>query len=66
MAHTPQYDFKVNLDDLAFILAQIKIAENTTNPTTGAVEGTALRDAVGSPLRLSASCNTPMMPVGPS
>ena len=34
---TPQYNFIVNLDDLAFILKQIKIAEATTviNPVTG-------------------------------
>jgi hypothetical protein len=27
---TPQYNFTVNLDDLNFILKQIKIAESTT------------------------------------
>ena len=29
---TTQYNFTVNLDDLAFILKQIKIAEASTNP----------------------------------
>ena len=45
---TPQYNFTVNLDDLAFILKQIKIAEASTNPTTGAIEN--LPQLVGSPL----------------
>ena len=45
---TPQYNFTVNLDDLAFILKQIKIAEASTNPLTGAIEN--LRTLVGSPL----------------
>ena len=49
MAQNPQYNFNVNLDDLAFILKQIKIAEETTNPD-GSVDGQALRDMVGSPL----------------
>jgi hypothetical protein len=31
MAQNSQYNFNVNLDDLAFILKQIKIAEDTTN-----------------------------------
>jgi Ca2+-binding RTX toxin-like protein len=43
-----QYNFTVNLDDLAFILLQIKIAEASTNPTTGAIEN--LPALVGSPL----------------
>jgi Ca2+-binding RTX toxin-like protein len=34
----PQYNFTVNLDDLAYILKQIKIAEASTNPVTGAVD----------------------------
>ncbi len=41
----PQYDFFVSLEDLMFILDQIKIAENTTNPD-GTINGDALRDAV--------------------
>lgn len=45
---TPQYNFMVNLDDLAFILKQIKIAEASTNPQTGAIEN--LPTLVGSPL----------------
>ena len=45
---TPQYNFTVNLDDLAFILQQIKIAEASTNPLTGAIEN--LPALVGSPL----------------
>ncbi|MES2759492.1 MAG: hypothetical protein V4693_19135 [Pseudomonadota bacterium] len=45
---TPQYNFTVNLDDLAFILKQIKIAEASTNPLTGAAEN--LAQLVGSPL----------------
>ena len=48
MATTPQYNFTVNLDDLAFILRQIKIAEASTNPETGAIEN--LPELVGSPL----------------
>ncbi|MDB5793240.1 MAG: Hemolysin-type calcium-binding region [Massilia sp.] len=44
-----QYNFNVNLDDLNFILKQIKIAEDSTNPD-GSVNGTALRNMVGSPL----------------
>ncbi|MDB5747235.1 MAG: Hemolysin-type calcium-binding region, partial [Massilia sp.] len=43
-----QYNFTVNLDDLAFILRQIKIAEESTNPDTGEIEG--LPGLVGSPL----------------
>ena len=38
---TPQFNFTVKLDDLAFILPQIKIAEAGTPPVTGAVEGLA-------------------------
>jgi Ca2+-binding RTX toxin-like protein len=49
MTQNPQYNFNVNLDDLAFILKQIKIAEQTTNPD-GSINGNALRQAVGSPL----------------
>ncbi|MFC5512328.1 peroxidase family protein [Massilia jejuensis] len=49
MANSPQYNFNVNLDDLNFILKQIKIAENSTKPD-GSIDGTALRNAVGSPL----------------
>jgi Ca2+-binding RTX toxin-like protein len=49
MTQNSQYNFNVNLDDLAFILKQIKIAEQTTNPD-GTINGTALRDAVGSNL----------------
>jgi Ca2+-binding RTX toxin-like protein len=45
---TPQYNFTVNLDDLAFILKQIKIAEASTNPVTGAIEN--LPALVGSAL----------------
>jgi hypothetical protein len=45
---TNQYNFTVNLDDLAFILKQIKIAEASTNPVTGAIEN--LPALVGSPL----------------
>ena len=41
----PQYDFFVSLEDLMFILNQIKIAEDTTNPD-GTVNGDALRDLV--------------------
>jgi Ca2+-binding RTX toxin-like protein len=41
----PQYDFFVSLEDLMFILNQIKIAEQTTNPD-GTINGDALRDAV--------------------
>lgn len=47
MAST-QYKFTVNLDDLAFILKQIKIAEDSTNPVTGAIEN--LPKLVGSAL----------------
>ena len=49
MTQNSQYNFNVNLDDLAFILKQIKIAEQTTNPD-GTINGAALRDAVGSNL----------------
>jgi Ca2+-binding RTX toxin-like protein len=49
MTQNSQYNFNVNLDDLAFILQQIKIAELTTNPD-GTINGDALRQAVGSPL----------------
>jgi hypothetical protein len=45
---TTQYNFTVNLDDLNFILKQIKIAEASTNPVTGAIEN--LPALVGSPL----------------
>ena len=45
---TPQYNFTVNLDDLAFILRQIKIAEASTNPLTGAIEN--LPELVGNAL----------------
>jgi Ca2+-binding RTX toxin-like protein len=48
MATTPQYNFTVDLDDLAFILKQIKIAEASTNPVTGQIEH--LLELVGSPL----------------
>ena len=41
----PQYDFFVTLEDLMFILDQVKIAEQTTNPD-GTIDGEALRDAV--------------------
>ena len=49
MANNSQYNFNVNLDDLAFILKQIKIAEDTTNPD-GSINGPALRQMIGSPL----------------
>lgn len=49
MATNSQYNFNVNLDDLAFILKQIKIAEDTTNPD-GSINGAALREMIGSPL----------------
>jgi Ca2+-binding RTX toxin-like protein len=49
MGQNSQYNFNVNLDDLAFILKQIKIAEATTN-ADGSVDGAALRAMVGSPL----------------
>ena len=49
MNQNPQYNFNVNLDDLAFILKQIKIAELTTN-ADGSINGDALRQAVGSTL----------------
>ncbi|MBA2961432.1 MULTISPECIES: peroxidase family protein [Ramlibacter] len=49
MATTPQYNFTVTLDDLSFILKQIKIAEATTLPN-GQIDGAALAAAVGSPL----------------
>ena len=45
---TPQYNFTVNLDDLAFILKQIKIAEASTNPLTGGIQN--LPALVGDPL----------------
>jgi Ca2+-binding RTX toxin-like protein len=45
---TPQYNFTVTQLDLDFILKQIKIAEASTNPVTGAVENLAA--LVGSPL----------------
>ncbi|MDO9217797.1 MAG: hypothetical protein Q7U14_11035, partial [Lacisediminimonas sp.] len=45
---TPQYNFSVNVGDLEFILKQIKIAEASTNPVTGAVEN--LPELVGSAL----------------
>lgn len=45
---TPQYNFTVTQLDLDFILKQIKIAEASTNPLTGAVENLAA--LVGSPL----------------
>jgi Ca2+-binding RTX toxin-like protein len=48
MVTTPQYNFTVNLDDLAFILKQIKIAEASTNPVTGAADN--LPKLVGSAL----------------
>ena len=38
---TPQYNFTVTQLDLDFILKQIKIAEASTNPVTGAVENLA-------------------------
>ena len=38
MATKPQYNFNVNLDDLAFILQQIKIAEASVNPVSGAMQ----------------------------
>ena len=47
MATAPQYNFTVNLNDLAFILKQIKIAEATTTPD-GGISGLAA--AVGSAL----------------
>src|SRR5690349_23874804 len=49
MATNPQYNFNVNLDDLTFILKQIKTAEDTTNPD-GSINGAALREMIGSPL----------------
>ncbi len=45
---TPQYNFTVNKADLDFILKQIKIAEASTNPVTGAAEN--LPQLVGSPV----------------
>ena len=48
MTTTPQYNFTVTQLDLDFILKQIKIAEASTNPITGAAEN--LRTLVGSPL----------------
>lgn len=45
---TSQYDFTVTQLDLEFILKQIKIAEASVNPLTGAVEN--LPELVGSPL----------------
>ena len=44
-----QYDFTVTLNDLAFILQQIKISEAATNPD-GTVNGDELRELVSSPL----------------
>ena len=49
MAQNPQYNFNVNLDDLLFILKQIKIAENSSNPD-GSIDGAKLRADVGSAL----------------
>ena len=49
MAQNPQYNFNVNLDDLLFILNQIKIAENSTK-ADGSIDGAKLRADVGSPL----------------
>ena len=48
MATTPQYNFTVTQLDLDFILKQIKIAEASTNPETGAAEN--LAELVGSTL----------------
>ncbi len=45
---TPQYNFTVTQQDLDFILKQIKIAEASTNPVTGAAEN--LPALVGSTL----------------
>ncbi|NNG24693.1 peroxidase family protein [Telluria aromaticivorans] len=44
----PQYGFNVTLDDLNFILKQIKLAEASVNPVTGAMQN--LPGLVGSPL----------------
>jgi Ca2+-binding RTX toxin-like protein len=44
----PQYGFNVTLNDLNFILKQIKIAEASVNPTTGAMQN--LPELVGSTL----------------
>ena len=41
----PQYDFFVSIEDLMFMLDQIKIAERTTNPD-GTIDGDALRATV--------------------
>jgi len=49
MTPNSQYSFNVNLDDLNFILQQIKLAERTTNPD-GSINGTVLRNEIGSPL----------------
>ena len=49
MTQRPQYNFNVNLDDLLFILQQIKIAENSTTEE-GGIDGDKLRADVGSPL----------------
>ncbi|MGL4899043.1 MAG: hypothetical protein ACRC4U_03160, partial [Shewanella sp.] len=44
-----QYDFTVTLHDLAFILQQIKLSEQATNPD-GTIDGDLLRQLVTSPL----------------
>ncbi len=44
----PQYGFNVTLDDLNFILKQIKLAEASVNPATGTMQN--LPGLVGSPL----------------
>jgi Ca2+-binding RTX toxin-like protein len=49
MSQKPQYNFNVNLDDLNFILQQIKLAEDTTTPD-GTIDGVKLRQMIGSPL----------------
>ncbi|MDB5746972.1 MAG: Hemolysin-type calcium-binding region [Massilia sp.] len=49
MSQSQQYNFNVNLDDLMFILKQIKIAEASTSPD-GMIDGKILREGVGSPL----------------
>ena len=50
---TPQYNFTVTQLDLDFILKQIKIAEASTNPVTGAVENLAALVGSHAALRLA-------------
>jgi Ca2+-binding RTX toxin-like protein len=65
MATTPQYDFNVNLEDLAFILNQIKLAELTTDEHGNVIQNSVF-DEQGNlvTLGLAGEVGSPLLPYG--